>query len=377
MKVLIVSEPGVDGVFRHVEGLVRYLLRQKVTVALAYSSRRGGDRLQALVVEMNGQGAATLDLEVGNSPGPADALALFRLAKLAHSFQPDAIHGHSSKGGALARALKVFGVKARYFYSAHAYFGMNGKKGLRTNLYNGIEKKLGGIGHTINMSKSEAAFALEIVKIKKSQQLFVFNGVDTAHFVPVSREKRHQLRMNLNLPLEAHIFGTVGRTSAQKDPLTIYRALEIALKTEPNLHLAHLGRGELDEEINNFVSQNRLTSNVHRFPYLSDPVPFYQALDSFALSSIYEGMSYAVLETMSVNLPLVLSSCPGNIDFGDFGLSHIYWNTPRNPNELAESLLRCYADSLKTDRQINHRQIAMERFSEDTCFGQMLAAYRG
>ena len=92
MKVLIVSEPGVDGVFRHVEGLVRYLLRQKVTVALAYSSRRGGDRLQALVVEMNGQGATTLDLEVGNSPGPADALALFRLAKLAHSFQPDAIH---------------------------------------------------------------------------------------------------------------------------------------------------------------------------------------------------------------------------------------------------------------------------------------------
>ena len=80
---------------------------------------------------------------------------------------------------------------------------------------------------------------------------------------------------------------------------------------------------------------------------------------------------------MSVNLPLILSSCPGNIDFGDFGLSHIYWNTARNPNELAESLLRCYADSLKTDRQINHRQIAMECFSEDTCFGQMLAAYRG
>ena len=45
MKVLIVSEPGVDGVFRYVEALCHFLVGEGVEVHLAYSDRRGSDRL--------------------------------------------------------------------------------------------------------------------------------------------------------------------------------------------------------------------------------------------------------------------------------------------------------------------------------------------
>src|SRR5687768_928233 len=56
MNVLLVTEPGVDGVFRYVDTLCRYLWEQRVGVHLAYSDRRGSDRLFNLVAEVSERG---------------------------------------------------------------------------------------------------------------------------------------------------------------------------------------------------------------------------------------------------------------------------------------------------------------------------------
>ena len=49
LHILLVCEPGVDGVFRHVEGLADYLLARGHTVDLAYSSCRSGPDLLPFV----------------------------------------------------------------------------------------------------------------------------------------------------------------------------------------------------------------------------------------------------------------------------------------------------------------------------------------
>ena len=46
---MIVSEPGIDGVFRHVEALARFLCSRGVDTDLAYSSIRGSDALRELI----------------------------------------------------------------------------------------------------------------------------------------------------------------------------------------------------------------------------------------------------------------------------------------------------------------------------------------
>ena len=71
VKVLLVAEPGVDGVFRHVEGLCRFLFSRDVAVHLAYSSERGSDSLRRLVDEVRARGGETLDLRVGPCARPA------------------------------------------------------------------------------------------------------------------------------------------------------------------------------------------------------------------------------------------------------------------------------------------------------------------
>src|SRR5688572_22314721 len=75
MNVLQVVEPGVDGVFRHVEGLTRFLSGRGVRVSLAYSDVRGSEGLRRLVAEVTLSGGRTLNLEVGNKPALSDLFA--------------------------------------------------------------------------------------------------------------------------------------------------------------------------------------------------------------------------------------------------------------------------------------------------------------
>src|SRR4051812_23991524 len=95
LRVLLITEPGVDGVFRHVEGLAEYLLAQGHGVDLAFSARRSGPDLARLHARIAAAGGVPLDLNVGNWPGPADVPALVRLQALVYRRRPDVIHAHS------------------------------------------------------------------------------------------------------------------------------------------------------------------------------------------------------------------------------------------------------------------------------------------
>jgi len=379
VRVLLVSEPGIDGVFRHVEVLSRYLLANNIPLALAYSSRRAGDRLRTLLEDIQAQGGVVLDLNVGNAPSLADFSALRELLALKKRFRPDVIHGHSSKAGGLVRLLGLFGLWGagrRIFYTPNAYYNMHGRRSAKSRLFHAIERILGGVGTTINMSAAELHFARNRLGVNPKNQIVVANGVDVERFAPVSVERKKALRARLGLPLNGVLLGTVGRTSFQKDPLTTYQAFALAAKKHPDLFFAHLGKGELDAEVDAITEHEGLGKRVFRIPYLSDPVPFYQALDGFILTSLYEGMSYAVLETLAANLPIILTQAPGNSDFSNHPFSHIYWTQPKDIAGNAEAIEKLYLD-LQNPSEINHHDLAIKFFSQDICSAKTVAAYRG
>ena len=74
LTVLLVMEPGLDGVFRHVEGLLDFLLKRGIRVHLAYSSRRSGRAMLQLVARVQAAGGQVLDMRVTNIPQPARSL---------------------------------------------------------------------------------------------------------------------------------------------------------------------------------------------------------------------------------------------------------------------------------------------------------------
>jgi glycosyltransferase involved in cell wall biosynthesis len=250
---------------------------------------------------------------------------------------------------------------------------MNDPANRKARFFQACERVLGRIGTTVNIGESESRFAREALGIPASRQYVIRNGVDCARFVPPTAEAKRKLRAEFGIPVDATVVGSVGRCSAQKDPLTMYRAIQAAHEKYPDLYFFHVGQGELADEVDAFAAAHGMAAYLKRLTYLPHPETFYQVLDAFVLSSIYEGMSYATLEALSTGLPLILTRAPGNEDFDHFGLSHVFLGEARDPESLSAAVARWHAA-----RQIasNHRQIATERFDEAICFAELLVAYR-
>lgn len=377
MKILLVTEPGVNGVFRYVEALADFLIEQEVEVHLAYSDRRGSDQLGALIDRIERNGGRTVNLRVGNRPEPGDLRALRSLRALAAAVKPDVIHSHSSKAGALARVLPFLGITgARYVHHAHAYVGMRPQRGRIDFVYDCIERVLAKWSTTICCSGDEFNYARGMLRIAEHRLARLPNGVDCAHFAPPVPERRAALRKKFGLPANGLVLGSLGRTSEQKDPLTMYRAFARAAKLRPDLTLFHVGTGELDGELEKFIAAQQLTGRVVRLNYLSTPVDFYQAVDGFMQTSRYEGLSLALLEAMACDLPLILSEAPGNGDVLALPLSQM-WSAPAADDGAFFGAIAQWAQDRARPQppSINHREITKERFERERCLRRVTGLY--
>ena len=377
MNIVIVSEPGVDGVFRYVEGSIHHLLSAGVRVHLAYSDVRAGEALRRLVARVDREGGRTLNLRVGNRPCLGDARALLALRAFVREIRPDVVHCHSAKAGALARALPLLGVRnTSFLYQPHAYIGMRPRRGRLDFAYDALERVLGRWSFSVACSYDEQRYALFHLRIPPARSRTVANGVDTARFIPGSPSRRAALRVAFGLPAEALVLGAMCRSSAQKDPLTLYHAFAAAAANEPRLFLFHVGRGELDAKLDTFVRHHRLQDRIVRRPYLDAPQDFYQAIDGFVLTSRYEGLSLALLEALSADLPVILSDAPGNGDLAHHPLSHL-WRAPVGDVTAFASAIREWTDDRSSNVRgaCNHRQVACSHYDQRLSFDRMLRLY--
>lgn len=374
MRILLVSEPGENGVFRHVEDLTDYLISAGHSVGLAYSDVRGSDRLFCLIQKVQQSGGPTVNLEIANHPQLGDLRALVRLLKLYRRFKPDVVHAHSAKAGGLVRLLRRLGAGSRVLYTPHAYYGLGRAPSLAVGFFASVERFLGPTALTINLSPDEADYGRNVLRLPPSLQQLIPNGVNTRHFAPGSPAEKLALRAEFGIPPNSVVVGSLGRFSYQKDPMTLHRAFRACADLMPDLYLVHVGSGEQRDEVQKYARTHGYVNRVIWIDYLRDPAPFYRMLDCFVLTSRYEGLSFAALEAMATNIPLLLSDAPGNRGFTSLGLSHIWIARAEYPASFASAITSWYDDRAHP-RRCNHQEIAVAGFSCRLQFARIEAAY--
>jgi len=373
MQVLQIVEPGIDGVFRYVEGLIDYLMSSKIKVGLAYSDIRGSVDLDKLVKRLNDNDVPVVNLRVKNSPQPQDVSAFIALYRYCKKYKPTVIHAHSSKAGVLGRILSIVtGIPC--IYTPHAYYGLGLNTRHKAIIFNTVERMLISVGQTINISKDEADFALKKLGANVKKQIIISGGVDTEKFCPGSKEEKLKWKEKNHLPSNSIILGTIGRLGFQKDPITLYKAFKIVSLLRDNIYLVHVGDGELSRECDEFIITNGLKDRVIRIKYASDTSLLYKIFDVFVLSSRYEGLPLAAMEALSSNLPIILTDAPGNRDFFNMNLSHI-WRAGVEDSESLSLALEAYLNDSPNGRLINHREVAIKYFSKKVCFEKIIKIY--
>lgn len=138
------------------------------------------------------------------------------------------------------------------------------------------------------------------------------NGIEAVN--PDGLLTRPQLAQELDIPIDAHLIGAVGRLWPQKRYKDLIWAAELLKAARDDTHLLIVGEGPLHDSLVRFRDGIKIADRVHFLGERSDVHDLLPLLDCFWLGSGYEGQSNAIMEAMSAGVPVVATDIPGNRD---------------------------------------------------------------
>lgn len=133
----------------------------------------------------------------------------------------------------------------------------------------------------------------------------------------------------------------VGRFDAQKDYPTLFKAFRLFKKHNPKHHLLILGEGKLRPHLTKLAHQLGIADAVHMPGFVVNPYPYMAKADIFAMSSLHEGASNALVQALAATPRLMVSTdCPhGSSEIlGDGRFGHVV--PLSNPQAFANAMMQ-------------------------------------
>jgi glycosyltransferase involved in cell wall biosynthesis len=279
-----------------------------------------------------------------------------RLARLFRQISPTIVH---TRNWATIDAI-VAARLARVPSVIHGEHGREatdpgGKNGRRNLIRKGLSPL---VTRFVTVSDDLKRWLTQTVGIPERKVTRIYNGVDTERFTPMaaqgaagSRQRAERsvqqaeigeqcvagegqksaipnpqsaigcLRQRLGLPVEATLFGTVGRLDPVKDHATLLQAFAISAKHNAHARLLIVGDGPRRQEIESQIKQLHMGGSVHLLGERPDVVEILKTFDVFALTSVAEGISNTILEAMASGLPVVATRVGGNPELVEDGIT--------------------------------------------------------
>jgi glycosyltransferase involved in cell wall biosynthesis len=216
----------------------------------------------------------------------------------------DIVHSHLPWAGVVARLAKKLR-NVPLVYTEHN----------KQERYHGITRIMNlstiGANTRILAVSDEVAVSIRKFKPKLRAPLSVLaNGVNSASFSR-SLFSGNEVRVELNIPADAIVTGTVSVFREQKRLDVWLQTAAAILKDHPNTHFIIVGDGPKRDEIFKLRNDLGLVERVHLVGLQTEVRPYLAAMDIFMMASKFEGLPVALLEAMAMSLPVVSSSAGG------------------------------------------------------------------
>lgn len=289
----------------------------------------------------------------------ADYNSLKKIAVLLRTLQPDVVHLHSSKAGALGRvAARFVGLNKCLYYSPHGFSFLRQDVSLLKRAIYFFLEVIGGAfgGKIIASSASEGRLAHNIVGHRRVS--VVENCTDVPTFALPKRIKNDRVRVI-----------SAGRLCYQKAPWRFWN-LSATLFSE-NSAFTWIGDGDMRLELESEADHPivRVTGWIDR----NDLWREMYAADVFVMTSLWEGMPLTLLDAQAAGLPAVVPDVVGCRDVVIDGVTGFIC---KNDSALIERT-RALVQNPELRFRMGHaaRSIALQRFSINRMHREIFDAY--
>ncbi len=185
------------------------------------------------------------------------------------------------------------------------------------------------------------------------------------------RTSREELRKRYGIGRNDRMVLNTGSLTAQKNQLSIVRAVHLLAQKGMGIRLFIAGEGPLRGELENEVRALGIESSVRLLGYREDIPSLLKAADIFAFPSLWEGLPIALLEALACGTMALASDIPVHnriLGAGRFG-----WLAPAgSPGDIAGALEK----ALKSAKSfIGNIKAAREMVIENYSAGRMAKEY--
>lgn len=158
----------------------------------------------------------------------------------------------------------------------------------------------------IGVSENVAGLLRQVPGVRAERVHTIYNGVDVAG---IAAKSAGPLVDPWFSDRSTPVILGVGRLQPQKDFETLIKAFNVVRKKK-SARLVIFGEGEERQTLQSLVTQLDLDDFVRLPGFVLDPFTFMATAHVFALSSLYEGFSLAIVEALACGTPVVSTDCP-------------------------------------------------------------------
>lgn len=312
-RIVLVCESTGGGVGKHVLDLAERLPSYDFDVLLVYSSGRADSAFGERVAAHRQYGYQIAKVDAKRAPGLHDLAGLAALRRAVRAFgSPVILHGHSSKGGAIAR-LAQWRIATHVVYTPNAFYTQNPLlSAAQRRLFGAIELALAAItDRIIVVSRDEYDHALRL-GIPSAKLVLIENGVALRSREEIEKLRR-RTRDQFGLRDSDSVVGFVGRLAPQKAPDIAVQVFRRLHEQDPSIRVLIVGDGPEASTIRALTEHLGLGEVVRWVPAArgADIMP---ALDVLLLTSRYEGFPYVLLEALESGCAIVTTRVGGAPD---------------------------------------------------------------
>jgi len=245
----------------------------------------------------------------------SDRAAYKKLKQIIKEYQPDIVHTHAAKAGALGRkAAKACGVPVIvHTYHGHVFHSYFGK--MKTLLYKFIERRLAkstdGIIAISPLQKQELAFDHQICPPEKITVIPL--GFDLGKFRENLAEKRIATRGKYQLKEGEVAVAIVGRLAPIKNHDLFLEVVGLLARKNIRARFFIVGDGSERESIERKVNKlnEELNAQIEMTSWIKDIATFNAGMDLICLTSDNEGTPVSLIEAQACNLPVISTDVGG------------------------------------------------------------------
>lgn len=279
------------------------------------------------------------------------------------------VHAHQCSPWFYAALARLRWAAPRLLLEEHGRFWPEPDRPLRRAVNRALINRL--THRFVAVSRDIATRLVRFEGVPASRIEVIHNGVAPA--APCDATERARRRASLGLDPTDVVIGTIGRFDPVKNLPMLVDALAGAIARQPRLRAVLIGDGPQRAEIEARV---QATGRAERFVltgHRDDARALVPCFDAFALASVSEGLSVAVLEAMAAGVPAAVTAVGGNTELVRHG--HTGWVVPSGDTHALEQVF--VGAVLDPAGRARLGDAGRQRWEERFSFAAMIGAYRG